>query len=206
MIVDLRYRAGRQFALWIVHHENKAGDVSGAWERLPDTLVHVSARGNGRTRVHWRKVRWSSRLHDTTTELLWDNGGFKVEEKVERDLSAELQVAFGKENVWRTVREAAGLIAANQDRVRDVLHELRENGRVVYQQGPPGRSSNAKCWRLRTDSDPPESHRVTRPVKGAPEVTDSLTRPTNESVEADHSTHPHLTDSDSAESDDLTWT
>jgi hypothetical protein len=56
-----------RLALWLIHHENRAGQVSGAWERVPDTLVHVTPHGNGHTRIYWQKVRWSSELHATTT-------------------------------------------------------------------------------------------------------------------------------------------
>jgi hypothetical protein len=48
----------RPVAVVLAHHENKSGDVSGAWEGVPDTLAHVQARGNGATRLFWQKVRW----------------------------------------------------------------------------------------------------------------------------------------------------
>jgi hypothetical protein len=45
--VDEALRACQQRpALFVVHHENKAGTVSGAWEREPDTLVHVQGQGH----------------------------------------------------------------------------------------------------------------------------------------------------------------
>lgn len=197
MISDLRNRASRPFALWIVHHENKAGDVSGAWERLPDTLVHVSAQGNGRTRVHWRKVRWSSRLHNTSIGLLWDDGGFTLEEARVRDLPVELLEAFTRDDRWRTAKEAAGLIAANQDRVRETLMQLVIDGHMSFRIGPDGRNANAKCWRLKSDSEPlshPESPGL---FGGAPDVTDSVTPPYKESPESSHHHLPNQTDSDS---------
>jgi hypothetical protein len=184
-ISDLRARAGRPFALWIVHHENKSGDVSGAWERLPDTLVHVSAQGNGKTRVHWRKVRWSSRLHNTSVLLNWDDGGFTIDEAKIRDLPSELIVKFAQvDDRWLTAKQAATLIGANLDKVRDALQQLVIEQKMIFEIGPKGRSGNAKCWRLRTDSDPlshPESldlfqggqeglTRVTPPYKESPRV------------------------------------
>ncbi len=42
--------AGR-VAFVLVHHENKGGKVSGAWEGAGDTLLHVTAQGHGRTRA-----------------------------------------------------------------------------------------------------------------------------------------------------------
>jgi hypothetical protein len=196
MVGDLRRQTERVFALWIVHHENKQGDVSGAWERVPDTLVHVSAQGNGRTRVNWRKVRWSSRLHGTTTNLLWDDGGFTIDEARIRDLHLELVEAFQNDDRWRTAREAAGLVSANQDKVRLALINLVENGRMSFEIGPEGRKPNAKCWRLRSDSDSLSHHESHDLLGGGPEATDSPTPPIRGVGEVSQQ-HPHPpTDSD----------
>lgn len=66
-------------AFWIAHHDNRAGTVSGAWEGVPDVLMHVSLDGRERTKVHWEKVRWSSRLHDRTWIVRWAGGdGFEL--------------------------------------------------------------------------------------------------------------------------------
>jgi hypothetical protein len=210
MIVDLHSLTPRQFALWIVHHENKAGDVSGAWERLPDTLVHVSAQGNGRTRVHWRKVRWSSRMHNTSVVLLWDDGGFTLEEARQRDLADELLDAFHKDDRWRTATEAGGLIAANKDRVREVLTQLVIEGTMSYQIGPEGRTSNAKCWRLSTGSGGLSHPEPVGLFEGHAGRTGSLARATNEPVEPSRTRGTPPSGSGSAEpdqsSDDLEWT
>jgi AAA domain len=49
LVDDVRRSAGRPFASVLVHHENKGGQVSGAWEGAGDTLLHVSAQGRGRS-------------------------------------------------------------------------------------------------------------------------------------------------------------
>jgi hypothetical protein len=70
----------------VLHHENRAGQISGAWEGVPDLLVHVQAQGNGRTRLHWQKARWSSSLHGTTSVLAWGDGeSFELQERPELD-------------------------------------------------------------------------------------------------------------------------
>jgi len=71
---DVQSQAERRVALCVVHHENNAGRVSGAWTGRPDVLVHVTAQGHGNTRVHWQKARWSSSLHGTTNHLRWSDG------------------------------------------------------------------------------------------------------------------------------------
>lgn len=74
LIEDVQRRAERPIFFLIVHHDNRAGQVSGAWEGVPDLLVHVTPQGNGRTRVYWQKARWSSLLHATAVNLTWTEG------------------------------------------------------------------------------------------------------------------------------------
>jgi hypothetical protein len=75
---DVQTLARRHVSLMLLHHENTAGRVSGAWTGRPDLLVHVQAQGNGKTRVIWQKAKWSSSLHGTTDHLRWrDQEGFE---------------------------------------------------------------------------------------------------------------------------------
>jgi len=75
LLLELRALLTRGLAVWLAHHENKAGDVSGAWERLPDTLLHVrSGHAGHQTELRWRKARWSSRLHGQRWTLNWCEG------------------------------------------------------------------------------------------------------------------------------------
>ncbi len=176
LISDLRSRTQQPFALWIVHHENKAGDVSGAWERLPDTLVHVAAQGNGKTRVHWRKVRWSSTLHNTSINLKWDDANFVIEEKKHRDYESELLVALAQSDErWFTSRDCLKALkdmsddgkAADRNKVEEALVAMRESGRLIYEIGPKGRHVSARCYRLSVAEDaknhiqPHETHEGT---------------------------------------------
>src|SRR5262249_47328739 len=79
LIEQVRAELARPLAASLVHHDNKVGTVSGAWEGVPDTTMHVSAQGNGMTRVEWEKVRWSSELHGRTWHLAWREGqGFEL--------------------------------------------------------------------------------------------------------------------------------
>lgn len=189
-IKHLRELTERTFALWIVHHENKAGDVSGAWERYPDTLVHIQAQGNGRTRVFWRKVRHSSRLHQTSNNLVWAAGhGFDVEEQQARDYEAELERAFRTNDQWRTATECKELIGAG-DQVKDALKQLVKRGVFATQKGPPGRHANAICWRLSSDPEPPGDLRLDTQLEGFAGASDSLTPPMKESVEESDDTEP----------------
>jgi 5S rRNA maturation endonuclease (ribonuclease M5) len=78
---DVQSLAARLVSLMVLHHENTAGRVSGAWTGRPDLLVHVTAQGNGKTRVLWQKAKWSSSLHRTTSQLRWaEHEGFEPAE------------------------------------------------------------------------------------------------------------------------------
>jgi hypothetical protein len=83
LVSDVKRRAA-PLSVLLVHHENRAGRVSGAWEGDPDTLLHVQAQGHGRTRLYVEKARWSSALHGTTVHLRWGEGeSFEIEEREE---------------------------------------------------------------------------------------------------------------------------
>lgn len=68
LVAAVRELSGRPVAFVLIHHENKGGQVSGAWEGAGDTLFHVQGQGHGRTRLHVQKARWSSAHHATTLQ------------------------------------------------------------------------------------------------------------------------------------------
>jgi AAA domain len=147
---ELRALIARPVAFWIVHHENKAGDVSGAWERVPDTLVHVQAAGNGHTRLVFRKARWSSEFHGRSLNLTWQEGRtFEVVEEAGRDLWDETLEAFRSDDAWRTFHEVAKLVKCRPSEAKSVLAELVRRGDLMFEVGPAGRRPNAQCFRLR---------------------------------------------------------
>ena len=46
---------------WLLHHENKSGQISGDWGRHPDTKVSLQRDGDKpRTRLDWAKTRWAN--------------------------------------------------------------------------------------------------------------------------------------------------
>jgi hypothetical protein len=55
LVADVRRRSARSLVVILVHHENKGGKVSGAWEGAGDPLLHVSAQGHGRVRLHFQR-------------------------------------------------------------------------------------------------------------------------------------------------------
>jgi hypothetical protein len=58
-------------AFWLLHHENKAGQISGDWGRHPDTKVSLQHDGNRqRTKLDWNKTRWASLPPEEKTVML----------------------------------------------------------------------------------------------------------------------------------------
>jgi len=112
----------------LIHHENKGGQVSGAWEGAGDTLFHVQGQGHGRTRLYVQKARWSSSHHATALTLLWTEGeGFAVEDKREPDDAAiaEAILAYVREHAgtgWGKVEESVK--GVRNEKVRDVRDGL----------------------------------------------------------------------------------
>ena len=141
-VAELRRLVERPFAILLVHHENRAGQVSGAWERLPDTLVHVTAQGNGRTRVFWQKARWASSLHGTSSQLIWADGEtYMIEEKPEltEETMLEALLAAVRANPggsWSKIRDSRNadgtkLVRGNLTELQALRDRLLETGVLV---------------------------------------------------------------------------
>jgi hypothetical protein len=157
-----RARLERPVAVVLAHHENKAGQVAGAWEGVPDTLAHVQARGNGATRLFWQKVRWGSTLHGKPWTLLWRDGeGFELEEapEITDDDVADSILAVVRENPGASMRLVEREAVGRTERKRETRDRLLEEGRLVNL-GGEGR------FKLYLPDDPTVSE--TRPLWGAP--------------------------------------
>jgi hypothetical protein len=162
LVEDLRRQSARRLTVVLVHHENKGGTVSGAWEGAGDTLLHVQAAGNGHTIVFVQKARWASEHHHKTLRLAWTDGeGFRLEG--DRDPLAEMLelLADGR---WRTAKEIAapqenGGIGCNPAEVRKLLNENVERftSRTGEEAREVGRHPSATVWQVVQTPKPPES-------------------------------------------------
>jgi hypothetical protein len=160
LVAEVRAGSGRRLTIILIHHENKGGTVSGAWEGSGDTLLHVEARGNGYTRLHVEKARWSSAHHKATFELVWTAGdGFAI--KDERNLAVEIEELLG-DGRWRTAKETAASkdaqdpgVGANVDAVKAEL--AGQPDRFISRTGDEarevGRHANATVWSLTRASE-----------------------------------------------------
>jgi hypothetical protein len=134
LLEQVRAELDRPLAYELIHHENKSGEVSGAWEGATDTLAHVQARGNGHTAIVWRKVRWASELHGKTWKLDWLPGeGFELDETPETtdDVIADQLLALVREAPGKSWNSYDELLQGKGKRKRVVRDQLLEDGRLV---------------------------------------------------------------------------
>jgi hypothetical protein len=135
LVDEVRAQAERGVVVVLIHHENKGGQVSGAWEGAGDTLFHVQAQGHGSIRLHVQKARWSSNWHKKTLQLTWAEGeGFNVEEKEELDdetLAEQILAAIRHDpgKGWARIEEATP--GVNRQRRMAVRDGLLSRGQIV---------------------------------------------------------------------------
>jgi hypothetical protein len=135
LVDETRRLAGRSVTFVLVHHENKGGKVSGAWEGSGDTLLHVQGQGHGRTRLYVQKARWGSDHHGKTFNLVWTDGaGFRVDDSPQLDDEAIadkiLDCVTAKPGTgWTDVEKATPGVA--RERRKAVRDGLLAAGRIV---------------------------------------------------------------------------
>jgi hypothetical protein len=186
LVGDVRERSGRCVAVVLIHHENKGGKVSGAWEGAGDTLLHVQARGHGRLRLYVQKARWSSTHHATALELVWTEGeGFALAEaeperpeRVWDDIAAYVLAhgGCGSVEVEKNVAGEAGYVRRRRDQMLDeevLINAGTEHNFRLWHRDDPARplsvseDRHASDTRLSPAGERDEGERVSvSPLKG----------------------------------------
>ena len=170
LIAEVRRQCKRRITLILVHHENKGGAASGAWEGAGDTLLRVQAAGRGQTVVHVQKARWASEYHGKTLKLAWAPGDtFQL--TFDRDLLPAVEELLS-DGTWRTIDEIREHVETGTKAVRDLLaeHEDRFAMRTGEQARALGRSPKSHLYgTAQITRLTPESSRVESTVKGARE-------------------------------------
>jgi hypothetical protein len=165
-----RALTGRRLTVLLVHHENKGGSVSGAWEGAGDTLLHARVHGAERTTLTFQKARWASSWHKQALELEWTDGeGFEIAEEATRDLEGEIR-SWLLEHPHSTPAEIATRkkvtaadgseetidgIGAGEVAVKEALTTSPELFRVRTGEEAKavGRHSTAKVWEVVGDGE-----------------------------------------------------
>ena len=183
-IEKFRAGSGRRLAIVLIHHENKGGTVSGAWEGAGDTLLHATVRGRGKTTLFFQKARWAPRWHRETLELEWAEGeAFEPIQPAERDLLAEIQ-SWLLEHPHSTVKEIAGGVKASEPTTKTVLEERQDIFRLRTGQAAQeiGRASTANAWEVRVEdarncAEPPAQSSAHALLEGEEERSARLRSP-----------------------------
>jgi hypothetical protein len=146
----LRALLERPLAVWLIHHQNVRGQISGAWDRVPDTLIRLVAIGNGQTRLMWQKARDSSTLHGTSWKLRWAPGmSYEIDDTpdaTEEEIAAGILAAV-LANPGASWRKADKAVTGNATQKRHVRDRLIADGHLVNR----GKGKNFALW---VGSDP----------------------------------------------------
>jgi hypothetical protein len=151
-------------AFLLLHHENKAGEVSGAWRADPDTVVHVEQDGRERTKLTWDKCRWAPTLHGRPMLLGWltDRASYEEIELPEAPTLSDEEIreqirAYLAEHPKATqtsVRKAVSVRAERVDAGLDSLKEADEC-RDLDRNGRPhaGQPRTPRFWILTSQAE-----------------------------------------------------
>jgi hypothetical protein len=129
-LVECGLKSSRAF--WLLHHENKSGQISGDWGRHPDTKVQLQRDGNQtRTRLIWEKTRWATLPSETIPKaclLEWviEGQGYTVTEldtvgASDSELESRL-VGFLTEHPWSSTRTIYDGVSGTNERIRELLN------------------------------------------------------------------------------------
>src|SRR5262245_31516431 len=129
----LRDLLERPLLVVLLHHTNQRGQVSGAWDRVPDTLMFIVNTGKS-TRLTWQKTRDSSTLHSVSWKLRWaDSMTFELddtpdvtEDDIEEELLASAQANPGAS--WTVIAKS---VKGNANTKINVRNRLLADGRLV---------------------------------------------------------------------------
>lgn len=143
LLVECGLKTRRAF--WLLHHENKAGQISGDWGRHADTKVQVQQDGKQqRTKLIWEKTRWATLEPEQKTLLLeWvvPTKSYKpvpiTPGSSDDDLEARIR-DYLHEHPLATTNDVTGNVKGTNKRIADLL----KNGPFDAADGPRG----AKQW------------------------------------------------------------
>jgi RecA-family ATPase len=127
----------------LVHHENKAGQVSGDWGRQPDTVVQFERDGDlPRTKLTWHKLRYSSELGERRRKQLLDwateHKGFTVSDveiggKVSEETLYERLDAYLDEHAGAVTKEIKKAVTGTDEALVQLLKRGVEEGRYLLE-------------------------------------------------------------------------
>jgi hypothetical protein len=146
---------------WLIHHENKSGQVSGDWLRHPDTVIELAQDGDQpRTKLCWVKTRWATTPSETRPKkqlLGWltEHKGYEVLDVPlsgnavsDAELQERLDEFLGAHPGSSTQSVYSG-VRGDNTRLKDLLERGAEVGTHAMNPGTHG----AKLWSLASDAE-----------------------------------------------------
>lgn len=132
-------------ALWLLHHENKLGQVSGDWARQPDTVISLEQDGDApRSKLTWEKVRWTGTPPEGWRKKIlldWEpeHKGYTL---LDIDLTGvtDSQLlsridTYLEEHPWSSGTTITGAVKGNGRRQRELLKEGAKTGHYQTETG-----------------------------------------------------------------------
>jgi hypothetical protein len=150
-------------AFWLLHHENKAGQISGDWGRHPDTKVQLQADGNQpRTKLTWEKTRWAvlpteEQPKSCLLEWIVETKGYRAVELPAGATDSELEAridAYLAEHPLSSTTGVLDNVQGTRDKLRKLLQTSPKYDSVKGARG-------ASQWFLRSDPAVDPADRVT---------------------------------------------
>ena len=152
-------------AFWLLHHENKAGQISGDWGRHPDTKVSLQQDGNRqRTKLDWAKTRWATLPTETIAKscmLEWivETQGYSVTDLVTAGVSddelAERLDAFLADKPLSSTKTVLAGVQGTNERISNVLKTSPRYDSL--------KRGNAVLWFLASENVPSRETERTEP-------------------------------------------
>lgn len=146
-------------AFWLLHHQNKLGQISGDWARQPDTIIQLEAEDDQpRSKLTWEKVRWIGNLPEDWRRISlldWttDDKGYQPLD-VDMDKVTDSQLLqriydYLTDHPWMSTTTITDEVQGNSKRQRDLLKEAQESRQLKSEKGPRG----STLWAL-PETDP----------------------------------------------------
>jgi hypothetical protein len=124
---------------------------SGAIVRGAEVVLGIERGKPGYARLRYLKDRDGDLPGGEALPLLFSRGeGFRVNEW---EVATEEQLVMraleeGSEHEWWTLKEWRATLKIREQRARELLARLTDEGLFEYAEGPAGRDKRAKCWRV----------------------------------------------------------
>jgi hypothetical protein len=157
-------------AFWLLHHENKSGQISGDWGRHPDTKVQLEQDGNRpRTKLTWAKTRWATLPSETVAracllEWIIETQGYSVTDleavgASDSELEARL-VDYLLESPGATTNAIKASVKGTNSRIRELLEgerfdcfEGKNRSKLWFVSTPTSESENDSPTHLGANAD-----------------------------------------------------